>query len=315
MKLSVDMKNRYIIPLFLCVLMVCSCGMFEEKPSNTNVTDVQKIVVLPDSVKMQLIKQDSLYSEVIAKIDSLTIAINESKDTIAHLKHDLEKLESPNEHWKFFSIVALLISVVCLYLIFKKSKTDRIEMKNVFDECLNGSTKAMNQKLNQLDSKIGNIDVGTTSKNSDIECRFKSIEKNIKYLLELVNKTSGYNLPASERSVNASEIMNPKGQSVASRIGYSKGNSNDMFFEILDSNQEGCIFVFDFKSQNKCEFDLLSLDKIKSNDRWKEVVDYSANCTVEEATSYTLESKGVCEKSSDGSAWKVTKKLKIKLVK
>ena len=96
------------------------------------------------------------------------------------------------------------------------------------------------------------------------------------------------------------------------KMGYANINSGNIFTKIFDSAQESCVFSIKFKSATKGEFNIISLDKIKSRNMWQEIVEYTGS--IEDATSFKVEDYGICEKYDDVT-WQVTKKLKIKLQK
>lgn len=76
-------------------------------------------------------------------------------------------------------------------------------------------------------------------------------------------------------------------------MGYANINSGNIFTKIFDSAQESCVFSIKFKSANKGEFNIISLDKIKSRNMWQEIVEYTGS--IEEATSFKIEDYGICE--------------------
>ena len=73
------------------------------------------------------------------------------------------------------------------------------------------------------------------------------------------------------------------------------------------------MFKLTFTSQTKGKFNIIALDKIQSRNDWQKKVECSG-VSIKEATDFRLEDEGVCEKI-DENTWKVTKPLKIRLIK
>ena len=97
------------------------------------------------------------------------------------------------------------------------------------------------------------------------------------------------------------------------KVGYAKVDTDIYFTTIYESNQEGCVFKLTFTCQSKGKFNIIALDKIQSRNDWQKKVECSG-VSIKEATDFRLEDEGICEKIDDNT-WKVTKPLKIKLIK
>ena len=100
----------------------------------------------------------------------------------------------------------------------------------------------------------------------------------------------------------------------STKIGYANINSGVYFMELFDYKQETCVFTINFKGEDRGEFDIISLDKLKSRNGWQEVVEATGNCTLAEANEFTRLDCGKCRKI-DSNVWEVTQKLKIKIRK
>lgn len=321
------MRRYYIFILMaFCAFIVSSCDIIGGNEPQREV-EVKQIVELPDTVKQHLIKQDSLYSGLIAKIDTLTNQLNASQQNIAQLQKDLDKLESPESFWNYMTVGAIILSLLSIVLvIFLRSNalSENDVCKSVKDYLDNS------RRLNELQRKVLDLErVKNSSSNSKYmptgpvsrkaEDRIAYLEGKINEVFDVVNrhdaqiKNSGC-MTSAYPSTSPSTPSKPK-QPEFSKDGYAKLNSGAYFLEIMDSNQEGCVFHINFKSESKGEFDIISLDKIKSRNGWQEVVETTGNCTMEDATSYKVENKGICEKLSDGKTWEMKRKLKIKISK
>ena len=74
------------------------------------------------------------------------------------------------------------------------------------------------------------------------------------------------------------------------------------------------MFRITFTSQTKGKFNIIALDKIQSRNDWQKKVECSGGVSIKEASDFRLEEEGLCEKIDEYS-WKVTKPLKIRLLK
>lgn len=318
---------KYYILLLMAfsAFTVSSCDFFRDSETQKNV-EVKYIVELPDTVKQHLIKQDSLYSGLIAKIETLTNELNTAQQNVAQLKRNHKTLE--NLDWNYMTVGAIILSVLAIILsilaiVLRGNALGENDVHRNVKAYLDNSTR-----LKELQSKVLDLE-RTKSTNSSskymptgpvsrkAEDRIVYLEGKIKEVIDAVHrheneiKTCG----GVKTTPPSTPPTTPPKRPEFSKEGYAKLNSGAFFLEILDSNQEGCVFHIKFKSENKGEFDIISLDKIKSRNGWQEVVETTGNCTMEDATSYKVEDKGICEKLSDGKTWEMKRKLKIKISK
>lgn len=315
------MKQYYIfILLAICAFFVASCDIIGGSAPKKEV-DVKRIVELPDTVKQHLIKQDSLYTGLIAKIDTLTNELNAAQQNVAQLQKKLEELENPKIVWNYMTVGAIILSLIAVFLTFRRGGRNEDNVRGMVNDYLNKS-----RLLNELQSKVLDLEKvknsnsnprfmqnGPISRKS--EDRISYLEEKLKEVLDILNRYENeIKNYGGTRSTPGLTPLKPKLPEL-SKDGYAKLNSGAFFFEILDSNQEGCVFHISFKSENKGEFDIISLDKIKSRNGWQEVVEINGDCTIEDATTYKVMEKGICEKHSDGKTWKMIRKLKIKISK
>ncbi len=304
-----------------CAFLVESCDSIDGSDIHKEV-EVKQIVELPDTVKQHLIKQDSLYTGLIAKIDTLTNELNASQQSIAQLQNNVDMLESPESFWNYMTVGAIILSLIAIVLTFLcGGRLDEDKVRRIVRSILDESTRLneLQRKVQELEkvkntnANLGYMPAGSISRKA--EDRIVYLEGKIREVIDAVNrheteiKNCGGAKPTLPSTPSKSE------QPKFSKEGYAKLNSGAFFLEILDSNQEGCVFHINFKSENKGEFDIISLDKIKSRNGWQEVVETTGNCTMEDATSYKVADKGICEKLSDGKTWEMKRKLKIKISK
>lgn len=310
---------KNITILLISLFLFSSCELFSGKadnPQGDSKVEIQKIEVLPDSIKNKMIEQDSLVRNLIAKIDSLTLGLNETKSNVSEIQSNVDNLKSPNRIWNFISIVAFIIGVTALVMsIFKSKGLKRLDVENIFSDCMDQSTrlKAINNKIDKLQSSSrGSSSRGNIQQSSDIESRLNSLEVTMKQVVDHINNSTKPNVSTQNEPDKQNHNYNEQPSFV--KAGYAKLNSQNYFIDIFESNQEGCVYKIQFKSPTRGEFDLISLDKIKSRNGWQDIIEYEGPCTMAEATSYRLINPGVIEKY-DSKTWEVKKKLKIYIYK
>ena len=292
------------------ILAVSSCGFFGNgKTSDNELPDVKKIGEFQDSIKDKIKKQDTLMTELVNKVDTLTKELNSAKAEIAQIKGKINSLEEPQNIWRWISLSALALSAIALILAIIRRGLNEREVCNIASKQIEHSDIIKN--LSFLVSTSGDKAQRSSSKNSqssvasNLDSRLRQIEKRIKDVETSVNEQAIYFKMQKDPNSQLQELD-------YHRMGYAKLNSDDYFTSILDSNQEGCVFAITFKSENEGEFSIISLDKIKSTNGWQKVVEYTG--VIDSATRFELESKGKCEKKGN-EPWKVTKPLKIRLLK
>ena len=321
MKIQIKMKSYIRLTIVaLCSMVSASCDFFDDKPT-TKSAEVTKIVELPDSVKQHIIKQDSLAQGLIAKIDTLTTELNASNEKVASLQETVDKQESPRRIWNYLSIGALILAIIALVMnILKSNGLDKFEVEKIFSDCMDKSTRITAIKRDIENLKTSSCSQSNTrfmpsgkGGNSNQESRIAYLEGKLKEVINALNSLIKTATPPTGNTENTHNPDSPKG-STFNKTGYAKINTNKFFTEILDSKQETCVYSIKFLNEKKGEFDIISLEKIKSRNGWQEVIEYHGDCTMDEAKDYTLERHGICEKI-DASTWEVTTKLKIKIRK
>lgn len=313
------MNKKFFIYIFLFVPILCaSCDRFDELDRKEN-KEVRTIEVFPDSVRQYLIEQDSLKRGLISKIDTLTTELNSSKNEIEQLQSMIIELKSPGRLLIFFVSLSLTISLVALILsiIRTNKKVNKWEVKDMTKQIAREQVKDLEYRMNRAENNI--IEIGkasstskTTSIDGFIDKRLQDLELRLNRVERSNNVTTSkpfsYN---NHSSVETIAIQEPE----VMKTGYAKVNSNKYFVEIYSSKQEDCVYIIKFTSKEEGEFDIISLDKIKSINGLKDVVELTQDsCLLEEATNYSVIEKGRCKKA-DESVWEVTKKLIIKVTK
>ena len=79
----------------IAIMAMSSCGFFDDDKSSESTAGASSIVELPDSIKQKIVAQDSLMTELLNKVDTLTAELNITKDENVKLRKEVDKLVSP----------------------------------------------------------------------------------------------------------------------------------------------------------------------------------------------------------------------------
>ena len=308
------MKN--ILNLIVCLVaisMLSSCDFFKDKEANkdtqVNATTVEGI---SQEIKNKIAAQDTLMNALVLKVDTLAQALTQAQKENTELKVQIEKLESPKSTWGYLTLASLVAAVIALVLSLLRKGVSREKVDEIFSYNLDKSKRIAELKVavSHLQSEINNrVSQSLNTSLQNLDVRLRSVESFIARLNSKPNEV--YNMPTSSVSHRQEQPRKPQEPEYIKK-GYANINSGNIFTKIFDSAQESCVFSIEFKSAAKGEFNIISLDKIKSRNMWQEIVEYTGS--IEDATSFKVEDYGICEKYDDVT-WQVTKKLKIKLQK
>ena len=306
------MKKVYSLIVLTAILALSSCSFFEDDKSSKGKDEIRTIVELPDSVKQKIADHDTLMTELLNKVDTLTAELNLTKEENAELKEKIAELKSPKNTWAYISIGAFILGLIALIISLLKPKG--IKEKQVYEivkKSLDESRriKELQENVNNLLSSQRNNRMSNTSSsyapNSD--SRLRQLENQMAQVIDKITVTASQ--PVSTRKEPAPSRKENEYQ----KVGYAKVDTDIYFTTIYDSNQEGCVFKISFTSPIIGKFNIISLDKIQSKNDWQQKVECSG-CSIKEASDFRIEDDGICEKI-DESTWKVTKPLKIRLLK
>lgn len=293
------------------ILALSSCDVFNDKKQSQDTKDnATTIEGISQEIKDKIAAQDTLMSALVLKVDTLAQALTQTQKENAELKAQVTKLESPKSTWGYMTLAAFAIAIIALILSLLKKGISREEVDKIFSHNLDKSQRMAELKVavSQLKSGQNNripLSVNTSLQNLDV--RLQIVEST----LSRSKLNEVHNMPLSTVT-NSQNLSRQSKEPEYLKMGYANINSGCIFTKILDSAQEGCVFSIKFKSATKGEFNIISLDKIKSRNMWQEIVEYTGS--IEDATSFKVEEYGICEKYDDVT-WQVTKKLKIKLLK
>ena len=309
------MKKVYSLIVLTAVLALSSCDFISEKqPVQDTVDSAATVEGISKEIKNKIAAQDTLMNALVLKVDTLAQALSQAQKENTELKVQVAKLESPKSTWGYMTLASLVISIIALVLSLLRKGLSREKVDEIF--CCNNLD--MSKRISELKVAViqlqsgqnGNrVSLSVNTSLQNLDTRLRSVESSVSHLSSKTNETQNSSNPSV---THRQEQLRQTKDLEYLRMGYANINSGNIFTKILDSAQESCVFSIKFKSANKGEFNIISLDKIKSRNMWQEIVEYTGS--IEEATSFKVEDYGICEKYDDVT-WQVTKKLKIKLIK
>lgn len=309
--------------MFLLSIVSCNHGTDDDQ---SGTKDSFNIAGIPEALKKRLTEQDSLSREMVAKIDSITIQLSNSRKQIESLQSEVKKIQEPGQVLACIAIVALFLSLIALVLTFvrtrntlnKKKAKDYINgyLEESYDNpnTAFGKIKTLSAHIQGIESRMRprySDNQGSSlghSELSDLEKRVTDLER----IMKLKDQRNDTQKPSSY------DTGTPKVERLAkqesTKVGYANINTSNYFVDLVDSKQETCVFTITFKGQEQGEFNIISLDKLKSRNGWQDVVEATGDCTMAEANSYDVLGLGQCKKIEDNT-WEVTRKLRIKIRK
>lgn len=307
-------KAINIVVCLATILTLSSCNFFSEKqPVQDSVDSAAPVEGISQEIKDKIAAQDTLMNALVLKVDTLAQALSQAQKENAELKVQVAKLESPKSTWGYMTLASLVIAIIALVLSLLRKGLSREIVDEIFCNNLDKSKRIAELKVavSQLQSGLnGNrVSLSVNTSLQNLDTRLRSVESSVSRLSSKTNETQNSSNPSV---AHRQEQLSQAKDFEYLRMGYANINSGNIFTKIFDSAQESCVFSIKFKSANKGEFNIISLDKIKSRNMWQEIVEYTGS--IEDATSFKVEDYGICEKYDDVT-WQVTKKLKIKLIK
>lgn len=243
-------------------------------------------------------------NELVLKVDTLAKTLTKVSQENAELK---ENVKTPQSNWAFLTLAALLLSVVAFVLTLVRRGVKERRVRQIFGECMDSSQRLSQLHLNVEKLLSAQSSKGRTSQDvmtsvQNLDARLRTVERWYTDMITQKNAEAA-NTQTAARKQKAPEYH---------RTGYANINSGNIFTKIFDSAQEGSVFTINFKSENKGEFSIISLDKIKSRNGWRDIIEYTGS--IEDATGFKVDELGICERA-DAEAWQITHPLKIKLLK
>ena len=307
-------KAINIVVCLATILTLSSCDFFSEKqPVQDSVDSAAPVEKISQEIRNKIAAQDTLMNALVLQVDTLAQVLSQVQKENAELKVQVAKLESPKSTWGYMTLASLVIAIIALVLSLLRKGLSRESVDEIFCNNLDKSKRIAELKVavSQLQSGLnGNrVSLSVNTSLQNLDTRLRSVESSVSRLSSKTNETQNSSNPSV---THHQEQLRQTEDLEYLRMRYANINSGNIFTRIFDSAQESCVFSIKLKSANKGEFNIISLDKIKSRNMWQEIVEYTGS--IEEATSFKVEDYGICEKYDDVT-WQVTKKLKIKLIK
>ena len=299
--------KKNLLSIIVCVIAIfaiSSCNLFKgEETSEERQGTETTVNGIPQEIKNKIAAQDTLMNALVWKVDTLSQALTQVQKENKELGERVEKLEKPKRMWNYITFVTLAIAIAAFILSLFRNGVSRKEVHKILKENQNNSKK-IKELQEQLIFERGKCKKTSSSVNpslSNLDARLRNVENK---LSQLVNIPNGVQNKTSSVSVHPSK--NPE----YIKKKYARINSGCYFTQIFDSKQEGCVFCIELKAENRGEFNIISLNQIKSSNGWETIVECEG-CSISDATHFDVERYGVCEKNGD--MWEITKNLKIKL--
>ena len=305
-------NNKYLLRVSVfALLMLFAIPLFAKQQSNSK-AQADQLLELKDELNNLKKEIDTLKSTTIPG------AIQDSLDCYKKsvIKEQNTKHKSRGNIIPWISLVISLITLIFVWFYKKFILGDYIKYK--CGERLDNSRRLqeMSKNIEILQNAILQLRKSNPNITSDmqhIDSRLNGLEEELFKTRNELNRLTNQSQTECYKEKEHSSVKAPA--DVIKKSGYAKINTDKYFTEIYQSNNEVCVYKIDFISDNKGEFDIISLQKVKSRNDWQSIVEYSGNCTISEAQTYSVIEKGICEKKSGENLWEVTKKLKISISK
>lgn len=286
-------------------MVMAGCDDSQSVQQDHNVSNIE---MLSDSLKQQLVKQDSLSKELLHQVDTLTTELNSAKAEIEQLKVSVEQKENQRLLWTILPMIigSLALIIAIIVGIFTRHDVEEEDVKSVLNDHLRRiGLLDLKERVQSLMTNRSQQKGGYQVSLGDIN----ALQERIKILEGKVADVKHITPAPSPTKTNISQDK----MSISKHL-YANSNSKEYFTNVLESKQDTCVYDINLKSGTTGEFDIISIEKIKQRNGWDSVIEYTGDCTINEAKSFKTNKLGKCEKVSDGT-WKVVEKLKITISK
>lgn len=294
------------IMLVLFVFASCQDDMPTRNEVQSDNTAADTAAISEDLLK-KLDKENSLLRQSLSSLNaSLENTKSAFNDSISKLKSDtqeqIRKRDEPNSLWNILVIFSSVFSVIALGLILKQK---RILEKKDIEEIISDSQKLKKMKkdieslngmafINQKGKLSDSLSIDLTSRLKNLESAIDELQRNA--------KSKSQEEPGHTVQPNRTKNL------------YASSVNQAYFVDCTSIPQENSIIKITLKSEEHGRFDIIDIKKFQQRNGLEQVVGIqSSPCTLAEARGYDVVQEGQCELTSDGKAWKVIKKLKIKL--
>ena len=308
--------------IFVATLLMVSCNLI--MPSNDDGGNEQgkTIEVFPDSVKQHLMAQDSLTKQLVLKVDSITKELNNANNSIEKLQASLKELRAPGRILIYVVFMALLLSIISIIVVYciTRKKVDKWGARDAAKNYIEDPNTNLARHISRIEFNINDLNKkmqsANSSKSDDSKKFMADYTLNEKIEAEINKRRMSGKSEKADNTTNQQLQESTTFKSHLIKNGYAPIHTGGKYFvDIVDSRQESSVYSLTFTSNDSAEFDIISLDKIKSiNDR-NDIIELApGSCLLEEASNYIVKEKGLC-KRIDENTWEVIKKLNIKVSK
>ena len=324
-------KIKGILILVTSVLFV-SCSFFTPSQDEDSKKEVRAIEVFPDSVKKHLMEQDSLSKQLVLAVDSITTKLNAANNNIEELQASIKELRAPGQFLIYIVIFAFFLSIIAIIatIIKTKNKLNKWEVIDEIKQFLSDKNTNLYRQLTRMDDDIKNLKKGSQSPKSPTKNELyhqggnsQSINETIQAEIQerrMSNNSSNSeydirNYQYTQGNQSTTSQITKQGYAQMPKHGYAQMHTGKYLVDIVESNKESCVYSLTFTSEESAEFDIISLEKIKTINDLRDVLDLApGSCLLNEASFHTVERKGKCKRIDDNT-WEVIQKLLIKVYK
>ena len=282
------------------ILTLSACDFFnEQQPVQKSEDNTATVEGISYEIKDKIAAQDTLMNALVLKEDTIAQALSHVQKDNLELKAQLSKLKSPKSTWLYITIGAFVLGLISLIISLCKPNNSH-RLQNLQEDVNKLLSSSSNNRISQTSTPLCATNCGK---------RLSQLEVKVNQLFETIGKIT---IPTVQPPSLPDEPTCPR-EYEYKKNGYAKVDTDIYFTTIFESNQEGCVFKLTFTSQTKGYFNIIAWDKIQSRNDWQKKVECSG-VSIKEASDFRLEEEGICEKI-DENTWKVTKPLKITLIK
>lgn len=224
---------------------------------------------------------------------------------------------------------SLGLSGLALLFVFISYCTRPKEKKNYSD---GQSFDGTNEEIKKLKKKSDEQEKRLDKLENEVSKELNNLTKEDNKLKELFNEEIRKSKPAQSQGIpqQYQPSQNKAGdQHSASKSGgksaqtpskpakhlYATMPSEIYFTQVAESKQDSSVFDIELSSDTMGTFTVISIDKLKQKNGLEKVVKHEGNCTLPEATTFDVLSKGKCEKIPEKGYWQIIEPLKIKISK
>lgn len=311
-----NIKSKLIAFFSMTILVValaaCNSGQNDSNTIDDNTT-TQNDGTMNDTSKV-----DDAYEKAIAiktrvydeKIDSLNREISVLQDSYLVLSDKFKAYEESSKFWNIAVIIALVLSVIEVFIIFwiQKKVTEVNKLK---------ATILNSREIKDLKEKIDNL----CSNQSSPQGGRKPLQSASNELSRETQDFIKMEVENYYKKIVAQQNSRPNQLSIGQGNGIQKeyyvSSVNDIYLmNPTPSRHEKSVFRICETSSRKGTFDILEFEfaQVRQLNGLDKIIEYiPSGINIQSAEYVKTDKKGECEK--EGDAWKVTQPVRIKIEK